>query len=241
MPLVLVNTRKAYFYKNKWRKSHFRGSWEIEVKKVIQKEELETLSVDELHNIIRDTLTFNEFDYTDNLNIKSKKKALGLENILYMCPHCKTLYSNKTEGNKIYCTSCGKEYNILPNYHFDSKEIDNLSVYYDEIKKIEEDNIESINIDVEVNTKIFKDGVRKALLDEGIFHLDKEGLYYKSTQSDIYFEYKVKDLKGIAYSVNEEFEMYYNNDLYYFYPKENRKICTRIALVFEILRELECK
>ena len=241
MPLVLVNTRKAYFYKNKWRKSHFRGSWEIKVEKIIQKEEIETLSVDELHNIIKDTLTFNEFDYTDGLNIRSKKKALGLENILYMCPHCKTLYSNKTEGNKMYCTSCGKEYNILPNYHFDSKEIDNLSVYYDEIKKIEEDNIENINIDVEVNTKIFKDGVRKAVLDEGIFHLDKEGLYYKSTKSDIYFEYKVKDLKGIAYSVNEEFEMYYNNDLYYFYPKENKKICTRIALVFEILRELECK
>ena len=241
LPLVLVNTRGAYFYKNKWRKSHFRGKWEIEVKKVISKEELNRLSTEDLHEIIKDTLSFNEFDYTDNINIKSKKKALGLENILYMCPHCKTLYSNKTIGNKIYCDNCKKEYNILPNYHFDSSEIDNISVYYDKIKEIEKENIGSINLDLEVNTKIFKDGVRKATIDEGIFHLDSKGLFYKSTISDINFSYKIEELKGIAYSVNEEFEMYYNGDLYYFYPKENKQICTRIALLFEILKELECK
>ena len=241
LPLVLVNTRGAYFYKNKWRKSHFRGKWEIEVKKVISKEELNRLSTEDLHEIIKDTLSFNEFDYTDNINIKSKKKALGLENILYMCPHCKTLYSNKTIGNKIYCDNCKKEYNILPNYHFDSSEIDNISVYYDKIKEIEKENIDSINLDLEVNTKIFKDGVRKATIDEGIFHLDSKGLFYKSTISDINFSYKIEELKGIAYSVNEEFEMYYNGDLYYFYPKENKQICTRIALLFEILKELECK
>ena len=241
LPLVLVNTRGAYFYKNKWRKSHFRGKWEIEVKQVIKKDELEKLSVDELHEIIKDTLTFNEFDYTDNINIKSGKKALGLENILYMCPSCKSLYSNKTVGNKIYCDNCKKEYNILPNYHFDSTEIDNISVYYDKIKEIEKENIKSINLDIAVDTKIFKEGIRKAFIDEGIFHLDSEGLYYKSTKSDINFSYKISDLKGIAYTVEKEFEMYYNGDLYYFYPKEERKVCTRVALLFEILKEIECK
>lgn len=241
LPLVLVNTRKAYFYKNKWRKSKFRGPYEVEVKKVLSKEELDKLSVEELHTIIQDELTFNEFDYTDGLNIKSKKKAIGLENILYMCPHCRSLYSNKTKGNTMICEQCGKEYHILPNYHFDDKEIDNLSVYYDLIRDIEKENIDNINIDVEVKTKIFKDNVRKVGTDEGVFHIDSKMLYYKSSISDLYFEYPISKLQGIAYSVNEEFEMYYNDDLYYFYPKDNKKICTRIALIFEILKELECK
>ena len=241
IPLVLVNTRKAYFFSNKWRKRKYHGSYDVEVKRIIGIEELQSLSNEELHKIIQEELSFNEFDYTDDINIKAKDKALGLENILYMCPHCKTLYSNKAEGNRMYCSNCGKEYNISNNYHFDDQEIDNLSIYYDKIKEIEKEDIDNVNIDVEVETKIFKDHQRKVVKDEGLFHLDKNMLYYKSNTSDIYFEYKVEDLKGIAYSVNEEFEMYYNDDLYYFYPKENRKECTRIALIFEILKELECK
>ena len=30
--------------------------------------------------------------------------------------------------------------------------------------------------------------------------------------------------------------MYYNDELYYFYPKGDRRICTRIALIYELLR-----
>ena len=57
--------------------------------------------------------------------------------------------------------------------------------------------------------------------------------------SDINFEYKVKEVEGLPYSVNEEFEMYHNKDLYYFYPKENRKLCTRINLIYGLLKERE--
>ena len=240
IPLVLVNIKKAYFYHNKWRKKGYRGTVEVEVKRVIYPDELKTLSVEELHNIISSTILINEFDYTDSINIKSKNKALGLENILYRCPDCGSMYSNETKGNTLYCTNCHKEYHILPNYHFDDEKIDNISAYYENIKQYEKDNIDNINFDIEVDTKIFKDGVKKTVIDTGLFHLDKEKLYYKSSINDeLYFEYKVEQLEGIAYSVNEEFEMYHNGDLYYFYPKENKKICTRIALVYEILKELE--
>ena len=241
IPLVLVNTAKAYFLKNKWRKRKYRGKYDVEVKRIIGVEELQALTTEELYGIIRDTLTFNEFDHTEGLDIKAKDKAEGLDNILYMCPHCKSMYSNKAEGNRLYCTRCGKTYNILPNYHFDDADIDNLSVYYEKIKEIETENLRAFNLDVEVTTKIFKDGVKRPVSDAGTFHIDGERLFYKSDTSDIFFEYATGELEGIAYSVNEEFEMYHKGDLYYFYPKENRKICTRIALVFEIIKELQWK
>ena len=48
----------------------------------------------------------------------------------------------------------------------------------------------------------------------------------------------VSAIEGIPYSVGEEFEFYYMNDLYYFYPSEApRGTCTRVALLFEMMKE----
>ena len=54
---------------------------------------------------------------------------------------------------------------------------------------------------------------------------------------DFSFEYETNKLEGLAYSVNEEFEMYHEGELYYFYPVQNKKICTRVALLQELVRE----
>ena len=67
--------------------------------------------------------------------------------------------------------------------------------------------------------------------------MDAEKVWFKSSVSDLYFEYTVEALEGIAYSPNEEFELYYQNELYYFYPpKGERNVCTRVALLFEMLK-----
>ena len=54
---------------------------------------------------------------------------------------------------------------------------------------------------------------------------------------DISFEIPVKQLKALAFSTNEEFECYYNEELYYFYPNENKKQCTKWALIVDELNE----
>ena len=88
-----------------------------------------------------------------------------------------------------------------------------------------------------VDVKIFQDQVKTVRKEKGVFHLDPEKVSFRSEISDLYFEYKVHALEGIAYSVNEEFELYYQNELYYFYPaKGERTVCTRVALLFELLK-----
>ena len=80
--------------------------------------------------------------------------------------------------------------------------------------------------------------MRSKRTDKGIFHLDKDHIIYRSTESDFSFEYETTSLQGIAYSANEEFEMWHKGELYYFYPsKDDRKICTRIALIHELMRD----
>ena len=233
LPVVLVQLRGGYFIKPKWRKKMKRGTYQIEVMRVIQPNELETMEVEEIQSIIQENLSFNEFDNKD-LKFKSGNKAVGLEDILYRCKDCGTLYSTYSKGNYLKCSKCGKTYNILPNYQFDDSKTHNIYEYYQDMKKLEMKEIDNINLDIEVDVKIYTDNKKKYRTDKGTFHFDKDKVYFKSSESDFYFEYLTSQLEGIAYSVREEFEMYYKDELYYFYPKaDNRKVVTRVALLFE--------
>ena len=47
------------------------------------------------------------------------------------------------------------------------------------------------------------------------------------------FTIAMKDLRALAFSCGEEFECYYNDELYYFYPKTNKQQCTKWALIVD--------
>ena len=236
VPLVLVEIRNNYFLSPKWRKGIFRGVCEVEVKRILMPEEMEEMSREALADVIRRNLSYNEFSRTIS-EFRSPKKAQGLEGILYMCPHCRTLYQNVSRGNTLTCRHCGKQYEIGPDYRFTDEEIPTIYDYYQKIKEIEQESLADVSLDIPVDVKIYKDQVKKVRKEKGTFHLDREKVWFRSERSGLYFEYALKDLEGIAYSVNEEFEFYYENELYYFYPpKGERTVCTRVALLYELLR-----
>ncbi|MCR5332552.1 MAG: VTT domain-containing protein [Bacilli bacterium] len=238
IPLVLVQLRNAYFVMPKWRGTMKRGRFDSEVKVVLKPETYASMSDEELLNIIESNLYFNEFE-NENIVAKGRNKAHGLEHILYRCPHCGEFYSNVTKGNTMTCSKCGTTYEIDNHYQFKDGEYKNIHDYYQAIKEYEKEHINETKIDVEVDTKIFTDGVKEPRLEKGTFHLDVDGVRYEN-ENGLVFEFKNHELEGIPYSVNEEFEMYFNNELYYFYPTNvDRSVCTRIALVFEIKKELE--
>ena len=235
VPVVLVREDGTYFARPKWRPRKFKSTVTLTVEKVYTTEMLKQIDVKELHKEINEKLYVNAFDNKDVV-YKNRNKARGLDNLLYYCPSCKSLYSNVAKNNTMTCSCCGKTYNIQENYWFDDKEIRNIHEYYQKIQQFERENLDNINLSIPVKTKITnKDG--KVRRDVGIFTLTSSKVSYKSNKNDLYFEYTIEELEGIAYSVNVEFEMYYKNELYYFYPIENRKICTRVALVYQLLRE----
>ena len=56
--------------------------------------------------------------------------------------------------------------------------------------------------------------------------------------TDISFKHTIKNLRGLAFTAGEEFECYYNDELYYFYPIENKQQCTKWALIVdEIIKD----
>ncbi|MBO4594851.1 MAG: 1-acyl-sn-glycerol-3-phosphate acyltransferase, partial [Clostridia bacterium] len=239
VPVVIARIKKGYFSKPKWRKRETRGEAKVEVYKILTAEDIEKTDKRAIYDEVVKGLAVNEFD--EKVCVKSNRKAEGLENVLYMCPECRTLYSTGSEKNTLYCSSCGAKHVIGRDYSFVSGTEKNLQTYNKRIIAEEEKNIDGVNIKIDVDVKIFTPGKKKPRKDEGVFRLDKTGVYYESGLSGLKFGYKPSELEAIAYSAGEEFEFYHENELYYFYPKENPAICARISVLFDILRERENK
>ena len=84
---------------------------------ILTKEDVETKSVEEINQIIRDSLVYDEYKYQkeNNILIKNKDRAEDLHKILYKCPHCKDEHSMDSKGTTLFCTKCNHTWNLNEN------------------------------------------------------------------------------------------------------------------------------
>ena len=80
--------------------------------KVLSKEDIENMSIDQINEILRKSLDYDSYKYQkdNDILIKDEYRAEGLHKVLYQCPHCKAEHKMATQGSEIYCTECGKRY-----------------------------------------------------------------------------------------------------------------------------------
>lgn len=241
VPVILVNFKGAYLVKPKWRKKQLRNRVTSNITRVISKEEIMSLSVEELTNIINEGIAYNDFDYAKKNNLKYhyKKKALGLENILYYCPKCGKEHRMSSSYNTLKCDLCGFSLEIDDNYWFKENElnIENIHTYYEMIKEYERKNIEKgFNLTTKVMVKKFN--FKDSSLNEegmGICCLNNDEFVFEGDLKVGKFSLKTKELGALAFTAGEEFECYYENELYYFYPLENKSQCAKWALLVDEL------
>lgn len=231
--LVLVKITGAYFSNPKWRKKRFLSDIKVKVERIIKKDEMQKMDADELENVIASTL-FNDASENENRLFPQKDKAKGLENILYRCIDCGTLYTTKGIGNDLVCTSCGSKHSLDNHYHF-TKEPYTISGYYDRIKNLEADDLDTLTLKADVRTKVFAENGKVIRKEYGQCTLTPEGLGYRSETSD--FVVRMEDMPALAFSCGTEFEVYHNGNLYYFYPMENPQQTARWALLVDMFAE----
>ena len=236
--LVLIRITGAYLAEGKFRNKCLRTPILVEIADVIKKEDIKNKDINLLTERVNKALSYNDFEYSKDLMVyKRKDKAYGLDGLLYRCPKCGKLYTMKSEGNTLLCDNCGFKLNILNNYHFDNSEFENIHTYYKWMKEQEKPNIHRIKLISNVKLKIFNEDFKGFEIDYGTCILTDQGISYKSNKTDYQLFKSIDDLPALAFSINEEFEFYYQNRLHYFYPIENKKECTRWALIVDLLNE----
>ena len=237
LPIVIININGAYISKPKWRKHRIKSNVYVKVTKMLSKEEVLDLTVEEINDIINQGIAYNEFNYIkeNNLTFKDKKKAEGLENVLYYCPKCHQEYTLTSKGNTISC-NCGFNLTIKEDYHFEENEygLTNIHDWYELIKQEERKHLDNINLECEVKVKKFNIDNKK--LDEkgsGVCKLDNDKFTFEGNLKVKSFSIDLEILRTFAFSCGEQFECYYNDELYYFYPVKNPQQCAKWALIMD--------
>ena len=81
---------------------------------ILTKEQVEAMSVAEINAAIREAMTYDDYKYQKENGIKITEpyRAEGLHKVLYQCPHCLAESKMSSKGTEIFCTECGKRWNL---------------------------------------------------------------------------------------------------------------------------------
>lgn len=246
--VYVIKINGSYLARPKWAKSIRKGAKvEAQLDLLFNSGETSQLSLEEIKTKVDSSLMYNEWVWLgENEDIKYKVKdiAEGLENILAICPKCKSRHSLITNKNTITCENCQLEVKLDDRYQMSGCEFNNILEWYNYQKEIiKKEIVENKDFVLEDKVELWhlskdcKKITRKA--GEGICKLDRSGLKYIGSDDgvDIEKEFPIADIYRILFGAGEDFEIYDGQELYYFVP-ENKRSCVAWYIVSEILKEI---
>ena len=109
--VYMARTAGTYFAMPKWSKKLRPGRTELDVYRLFTRQELAALEVEEVRARAREALLFDAYREQERLRVRYRggSSVEGLENVLYLCPHCRQEFSVKAEGRRLTCSACGYE------------------------------------------------------------------------------------------------------------------------------------
>ncbi|MBO4872016.1 MAG: 1-acyl-sn-glycerol-3-phosphate acyltransferase [Lachnospiraceae bacterium] len=239
VPLVILRLRGGYFNKPKWRPFFIKQTVRVEIREVISAETLKQMTPEAVNERICRGIRNDDFAYAREAGLifRHKNKAEGLANLIYRCPVCGKLYALQAEGDSLRCPACGMDLTIGEDYFFSENPYGYRSIA-DLYHALEErERQEDPSLECEVTVRRFHGEEEHA--GSGVTRLTPAGFSFSGEVDGrpLSFEIAAKHLKALPFSCGEEFETYYENDLYYFYPKENRAQCARWGLLADLRSE----
>ncbi|HBN85886.1 MAG TPA: hypothetical protein DDZ89_18825 [Clostridiales bacterium] len=217
--------------------------------RLVTKDEINTLSFSEINERINMAFQYDDFAWQKDKNIRINypDRAKGLHKVLYQCPHCYTEYRMMSEGNKLMCDHCKKEWCMSEYGELSAvngkTEFSHIPDWYEWEREQVRQEIESCAYRFE--SEVVVDSLPNA---KGFVHLGKgtlihdvngfllEGEYEGNPYSVIFnakslyschIEYNYLGKHGDCVDLNTL------TDTYYIYPKCDNFSVTKIALATE--------
>jgi DNA-directed RNA polymerase subunit RPC12/RpoP len=118
VPVVSIHSPGCFLTRPRWLPGFRIGRIETEVKILLNADEVDTLTAEEINSRVRAAIDYNDFDWQarNKVEFKSKefKRAESLFRILYKCPACGAEYKNISDGDELRCTECGNRVVVGP-------------------------------------------------------------------------------------------------------------------------------
>ena len=233
VPVYVIKLNGDYLARPKWGdKIRRRALVEVTLSPLFKKGETKTLSLNEVKERVDNALYYNEYEWLETkpeIEYKSKTLAVGLENILTLCPNCKAKHSFTTSGKQITCEKCGFTRTLNTRYGFDEPPFKNILEWYEyQSAEMEKEMRENPDFALRSNVVLMHASVDgKTLLSkagEGVCTLDKTGLCYQGTDGDkqVVKTFPLADIYRLLFGAGEDFEIYDGEQIYYFIPEDKR-------------------
>ena len=249
-----AKTVGSYFVMPKWSKRLRPGKTYIDVYKLFSKEELETATVDEIKKKTEKALLFDAYREQDELSIEYCNAAdvQGLENVLYMCPVCKTEFSIRQKNrNTLHCTKCGFEqrfdkFGFMHNDADKSNEIRYVSdwsrIIYNELRsKISTGRETRLTSETDIYMIDYRKN-RFVKTGSGTVTLSYDGFSIKGriNDEDVDFTASITNVPSLPFSPGKYIEVQKGRDIYRCMLEDGSlvmKYINMVKLFYELDRE----
>lgn len=190
VPVYTCTIQGAGLGNAKWSNKKHKDYVNVNTKLIIDKEEINTLSLEEIQKRIVDNLEYNEFDYQkiNNIHIKGTDLAEGFETMFYKCPCCNQEFTITSKGNEISCSNCNAKARITDEFRFkwdgNKQYFDNYIQWYDWQYKELKNQVSEPDFMLEdfVEYGIDQPGVDNYIkVGKGTLKFSHEGWSYKGT------------------------------------------------------------
>lgn len=110
VPVVVLRLYGTFIAAPQWNKDEQYLPLRCELECVATAEEVRSLPADELNARIHRAMQRDDYAYQreEGIRLTNPRRANGLHNILYQCPHCGTEFKMYSEGTRLWCAACGK-------------------------------------------------------------------------------------------------------------------------------------
>lgn len=247
VPVYVIKINGSFLAKPKWADKLRKGAVvEAELSQLLSKEEINQLQVEDIKNKINSALDYDEWKWLENhpeIEYKHKTIAKGVENVLCKCPKCKQLNTLSTDKNIITCSNCDLKVEMDNRYQLTGVDFKNIAQWYDWQSNEFREEIKN-NQDFCLQSKVelrHLSKKRKGFTEHagyGECKLYRNGLLYVGTEYGNQIEklFKLEDIYRILFGAGEDFEIYENDELYYFVPEEKRS-CVIWYIISGLLKE----
>lgn len=109
VPVVVLLNPGHHLVKPYWHPYRRKLRSESFLTQVLTREQVQTMSVDAINKAIHDAFQYDDYAWQkeNNILIRDKHRAVGLENILYRCPICEKEHTMQSNQADISCLACG--------------------------------------------------------------------------------------------------------------------------------------
>lgn len=249
VPVIFIETKGAFHRDPLYNGLRLRKvAVSAKMTYLLSPAEIQAKSTDELKSVLDEAFSFDHFAWQkeQQIPVTENFRTLGLERVLYKCPHCFT--EGKTEGTGVdfICHNCGKTYHMTTYGQMEASDgqtlFSHIPDWYrwerEKVKEeIEKDQYE-LNIPVEIG--VLKDFQSIYMIGDGNLVHNKKGFHLTGCEGKLDYSQSPR----LSYSLYADYFWYEIGDvicigdssiLYYCFPKEKDVCVAKARLATEEL------